>query len=563
MVPKVSKLLLVACAVGLVLTFCIVPSSAQNGSGDKKRFAELKAQCEKLLADMQLQKNKRDLQKQLADTIRQLGQIKGDYCVKYLSGVFSMETDERNFVIRCAVVEALGEIGTSKAFKVLVKIAAKHEGILQEPGTKSKQPHHIGGFGGTYKREVDLGKAIVKAIMDQVREDNLDTVCVYLRRASTGKVRKFLVIAIGKKKLQGAFESLKDLLKGKDPDLVAETMIAIAKIATDPELGAEVIVPLAKSSDWTLRAIAMDALALLPCSQSVDACIKCLGDKVWQVRAAAIQALARLCSSKSIEPLIDTLEKESNERLIGDILDALRYLTGANYECDAKLWRKWWEAVKEEFRTPRERTETEDDGEIGDDGPATGLPEPPPPPPRPKYYGMELKSFHVIFIIDRSGSMTGRMTTTIGGKQVSGTKHEIAIKELTKVISMMDKRYWFNVIFYNQQFEVWQKKLTKATEKARKAAIKWINSVQPEGSTNIGDSLEEAFKDKKVDTIYLLSDGQANTGKYPDAGSIIGAVKGWNRKKRIKINTISFGRGADTQFMEELARMTGGKHVKK
>ncbi len=554
---RLRSLLVVLCMAGLVLSLCEVATFAQD---EKKRFEDIKAKCEQLLKNRGVSgQNSSDL----TGLIRELGKIKIDSCVDYLSGLFG-RVGEKSYNVKIDIVRALAGTGTGRAVKKLAKIAVASQDIIKPPDDKRRTPGPFGGpMGplGAARSKANLAKAIIKALMDVVSEDTLHAVCAEIKKSNLGSVRKYFVIAIGEKKLEGAFDTLKDLLKDSSSGFMAEVMIAIAKIASYPEKAADILAPKAQSGKWEVRAVAMDALALLPCNQSVKACIACLGDKVWQVRAAAVQALARLYNRESIEPLIDALEKESNERLIGDIVDALRYLSGVNYECDAKLWRKWWEAVKEDFRTPDE--EKKDDGEIGKDGPATGLPEPPPPPPRPRYNGMELKSFRVIFIIDRSGSMTGQMTTTIGGKQVSGTKHEIAIKELTKVINQMDKRYWFNVIFYNQAFEVWQKKLTRATDKARKAAIKWINSVKPEGSTNIGDALEEAFKDKKADTIYLLSDGRANTGKYPDPGSIISAVKGWFRKRRIKINTISFGSDADPQFMEELARMTGGKHVKK
>src|SRR6185503_7867115 len=109
-----------------------------------------------------------------------------------------------------------------------------------------------------------------------------------------------------------------------------------------------------------------------------------------------------------------------------------------------------------------------------------------------------------------------------------------------------------------------------------------------EGGTNTYDALEAAFAfadlgkgkkreadptgDARVDTIMFLSDGKPTVGRITDPDQIRGAVKNWNKARRIAIHAIAFGvndalkkggDGADPKFMKGLADDTGGKYVEK
>ena len=77
--------------------------------------------------------------------------------------------------------------------------------------------------------------------------------------------------------------------------------------------------------------------------------------------------------------------------------------------------------------------------------------------------------------------------------------------------------------------------------------------------TNLYGSLEFAFDDPDVDTIFILSDGEPSVGDIIDPQLIREAIAERNATRNVVINTIAFG--ADLQVLEWLAEDSGGTHV--
>jgi len=89
-----------------------------------------------------------------------------------------------------------------------------------------------------------------------------------------------------------------------------------------------------------------------------------------------------------------------------------------------------------------------------------------------------------------------------------GTRIEILKLELAYVVNkLLSDDAKFNIIIYSTDVKSWRKSLTPATKENRESAIEFVKAMQPSGKTNIYGALEEAFKDKEVDTIYFLTDG--------------------------------------------------------
>ena len=78
------------------------------------------------------------------------------------------------------------------------------------------------------------------------------------------------------------------------------------------------------------------------------------------------------------------------------------------------------------------------------------------------------------------------------------------------------------------------------------------------GSTNIFDTLERAFADQDVDTIYLLTDGDPSAGRIKDVEGIAEEVRRWNRTRQIVIHCI--GIGTDSPLLKRLAAENGGSY---
>lgn len=296
----------------------------------------------------------------------------------------------------------------------------------------------------------------------------------------------------------------------------------------------------------------------------------------WQIKSAAAQALKSIGDPRGIEPLIEGL-KDAAGRLKDEINQILVGLTGEDKHGDYKTWKDWYATNKESLLSGRyERPKSQDSGKKGGT----------------TFYGLDVVSKRVIFILDRSGSMSEptewKPDTDVasgspgGGKpeKIGDRKIDVARYELKKAIQSLPEDTKFNVIFYSHDYQIWvEDALELATPANKKKAIEFVEKLEPEGQTNIFDPTEKAFllqdlKDPKakkdnelgafkggVDTIYLMSDGLPNRGRITDGNGICEKIKEMNRDRKIVIHTIAVGKGSDPKFMERLATENGGKFV--
>ena len=73
--------------------------------------------------------------------------------------------------------------------------------------------------------------------------------------------------------------------------------------------------------------------------------------------------------------------------------------------------------------------------------------------------------------------------------------------------------------------------------------------------------MELALADKRVDTIFLLSDGVPGSGKYTTTADILREVGRRNQTRRIAIHCVSIG--TDSDLLKKLAAANGGKYVRR
>ncbi len=127
------------------------------------------------------------------------------------------------------------------------------------------------------------------------------------------------------------------------------------------------------------------------------------------------------------------------------------------------------------------------------------------------------------------------------------------------MINALPEAARFNLIYFDTPVNTLLKRMAFARKGIKQRALRSVQALQPQGGTNIHDALWEAFQDRGVDTIYLLSDGSPSAGKITDAAGIAREVARWNQIRRIRIHTISLG--SKSPFMAQLAKQSGGKHV--
>jgi hypothetical protein len=373
----------------------------------------------------------------------------------------------------------------------------------------------------------------------------------------------------------------KALEKGHGKKNAAFTIQALdAVAAAGTEEGLELVLRYAKSEDAALRAVAMGSLGRLLVGEALQALIAGLDDSESNVRSAALRTLARKRDKSIIGPLIAFLGKEKEDRLRVDALQLLVGLTGQNMGLVAEDWSKWWEIAADKFEFPKEGGEKK-----FTDVKAYDL----------TYFGIEVASKRLGFLVDASGSMTETVAvrtrrpgekepeddkepsgkTAVGkdgdGKAGGGKdggdvpvkdgrakKIDILKKELTRLLKKLPPETQINILSFDADFEAWQKELQPLAGQGRARAVQFVQGLGTGSGTNVFDTLEAALKDKRVDTVYLLTDGLPTRGRLVEPSAILREIAAQNRVRGITIHCIAFGE--ESPFLKDLAEQNGGQY---
>jgi HEAT repeat protein len=315
-----------------------------------------------------------------------------------------------------------------------------------------------------------------------------------------------------------------------DEDL-ASTAIALLP-AFPSEATRALLAKLAAHYKPAIAIPALEALGEVAAPADLPVFEKALKAKEWPARVTAVRALGRMKSKEAIDLLLERLDKEEG-RVLGELVDALRALTGKPFGFAPGQWREWWAREREAFTGPKAV-----EGVEAGAGQTT-------------YHGVPILSTRVVFCLDISGSMT----ETIGGE----SRLELAKKELARTLSLLSKDAHVNLLFFDDRVEPWRRPFQLVPLKANlKEATAVVARLQPRGRTNIFDPLELALQHKEVDTVFLLSDGDPTDGRIVDPDDILAEIRRMNRVRKILIHTIAF---APSPFLKALAEQNGGRYV--
>jgi hypothetical protein len=471
----------------------------------------------------------------------ELRQFKTKTAVNGLLDVFQNDPSQD---VRIYALFALAEIGTYESFCALIEALIYEEGsssmkrrgpTCAAPNNEKYQYIPDAVFGAFNK----IGKEKVGEYVKQVLGD----------KGKKGLIPLVLKVAV-EMKVSGLDESLLTLLK-EEKRFIVDVMRCIVNIGEKKEVFKEAVAIGLQEKEYPARVLSGTLLKRLGIEDGVlDYAKKLIADKVWQVRAAVIESLANFKVKESVDILIEALPKEEG-RLRADIAYVLRSLTGKWFADDVQGWTDWWKVARDKFEFLKEEVKM-DEKEEGIK-PSKYRTEP------ATYYGMEVLSSRVCFLIDTSGSMEEAAELVIEGKLYKGTKLDIAKGELWRCLEKLTPKVKFNIVTFHTEYSAWQGKLVKATDEVKKSAVNFISKLSPQMDTNIYDPLEFALNDPEVDTVYLLSDGLPNTGKVPTPEAILRKVREVNATRKVVINTIAFGKDAGIDFLKKLAAENGGK----
>ncbi len=376
----------------------------------------------------------------------------------------------------------------------------------------------------------------------------------------------------------------KNRIGSKDWMVRAEGYELLGHVATDwaTEMLTAAVSPATNTEpDPRALIIAIDGLGGRDAAKVGPALAARMEDVRWLVRASVVAALEKTPSKEGIDAIVKRMVKEEG-RLKDDCRRALQALTGQDLAANPEIWRVWWEQNRDKWtgKPPAEDTAKGPD-------PFKDLGKKPAESDRKTgFFGIQIESKRVVFVIDISGSMNAKMGGN--GPDAKSSRAELAREELKRVVAALEDGTIFNIVFFSSGVRVWKPDMQKADGKSRGEALQFIAGVEFAGGTNTYDALEAAFAlgdmgkgkkresdptgDARVDTIVFLSDGKPSVGKITDPDLIRGSVKDWNRSRRIAIHAVAFvgaatskdgNEGADPAFMKGLAADTGGKCVEK
>ena len=300
--------------------------------------------------------------------------------------------------------------------------------------------------------------------------------------------------------------------------------------------------------EW--RVMLAEVFDRLEHTRTTAALITALHDPEFPVRRQALTSLASRRDHSVVTALISQLAKleQDHGMLWLQTRNLLTEMTGEDFATAAD-WQTFWEPRKESFdfeagRGEKNEAETKEREQ-------------------PKFFGSEVNSNRVLFIIDISGSM--KMTDPekpLEGADATDLKKNYdklaleapmpprqriqrAKQELVRVIKSLATSQWFNIMTFSDSTRMCNRQLVQATPKMKANAEKWISTLHEGGGTSTDRAFKDAFRQKNVNTIYLLSDGAPmhDPNKPVDQelmDSIVESVKNENRFRRIRINALGF-----------------------
>ncbi|HYE97731.1 MAG TPA: HEAT repeat domain-containing protein, partial [Planctomycetota bacterium] len=355
-------------------------------------------------------------------------------------------------------------------------------------------------------------------------------------------VRAVAAGALGTLKHDRALDRLTEPLKDKVPEVRLAALEAVAERRekssefilqreaqrSDEELAAPAIALLpAYPSDATRQLLlklaghykvgiavcALQALGEIGAAEALPAFEKALRAKDWPLRVVAVRALARLRTKEAVDLLVARCAEEEG-RLLAEIVDVLRALTGQGIGYAPGQWKEWWTRARDAFAFGAAAAKAPDAGGVG----AT------------TYHGIPVLSTRIVFLLDISGSMA-----EAGGGE---SRLERAKKELSRTLSGLSKDAQVNLVFFDDRIEPWHNRQLRPLKSDLKEALAIVARAEPRGSTNIFDALELAFQHREVDTIFLLSDGEPSHGRIVEPTDILREVRRANRTRQIAVHTI-------------------------
>jgi Ca-activated chloride channel family protein len=154
------------------------------------------------------------------------------------------------------------------------------------------------------------------------------------------------------------------------------------------------------------------------------------------------------------------------------------------------------------------------------------------------------RSKTVVFVLDRSGSMSGK-------------KIEQARNALKFVLENLREDDLFNIVTYDDRVEAYKPELQRYSRDTRGDAMRWVENIAPGGSTNIDSALKTALSmvqdESRPSYVLFLTDGLPTAGETRETAIADNA----RSANKLHARVFSFGVGYDVNA-RLLDRLSGG-----
>ncbi|MHC4497509.1 MAG: HEAT repeat domain-containing protein [Planctomycetota bacterium] len=257
-----------------------------------------------------------------------LGSIDNPQVIEKLIDVLGDE--QESMLVRGSAAKALGNIGRPQAAAPLIRFL--HETKPDDSAVRGWAVEALGKIAHAHQRDdaatesssqADMTGALITALSD-----------------ADGAVRWRAATALVGLKDPRALEPLIANLKYDHINLRAECARALGEIgdrrAVPPLIGA------LKDDYWEVRAHAAKALGKIGDMRAAVPLIQLLNEDN-EVSAKAAGALGRIGDARAIEPLITSLGRARMGSTKQATAEALKRLTGQDFEEDWQQWHRWWQ----------------------------------------------------------------------------------------------------------------------------------------------------------------------------------------------------------------------------
>jgi hypothetical protein len=161
-----------------------------------------------------------------------------------------------------------------------------------------------------------------------------------------------------------------------------------------------------------------------------------------------------------------------------------------------------------------------------------------------KFFGQEAVGQRFAFILDRSGSMSGR-------------RWEACVQQLVRALRALPEHVeFFVVLFSSRDVEPRGQTGWMRAERGRvDEVISWIGGISPGGGTYPAGAFRRVFSlPSPPDVIYFLTDGEVEGFTPAGCADLRGSAP-------TIVNTIALENGASAEVLRETADATGGQFI--